>query len=383
MDFSLQIVSDLGESLTKGLDNVLSTAVDYADALSSTAQLICGIAAMLYIGSRLWRSWAKGEEIDFYSMMRPFAVGLVIMFFSGFTRILDALVMPIEAATEYVRNSASEKVNSSYIEYFNLQKEIRELKAKADAERAEPEKKLSVWRTISKNISDTKEKIFNMAGSLTDTVFKLIIDIGSVVVDVFTMATVYFYKVYVTTAKIVLVLIGPFALALSIIPGFSGNFKSWIAQYINVSLYIPICNIIGFVQSMIVTECLYAPCSESLNKIVQAGVSSESLTTIDASSLMIKICGMLLGIISIMLYSHVPVFANWILRGDGSGGLAAAFSVGGGMAATRLNNMEGVNNLAENLGFTDGMKGGMEQQTNNAGAGAVQMSGSVQSNDKK
>ncbi|MBQ4032551.1 MAG: hypothetical protein II620_01195, partial [Paludibacteraceae bacterium] len=60
MDFSLKIVSDLGEALTKGLDNVLDTAVDYADALSSTAQLVCGIAAMLYIGSNLWKSWAKG-----------------------------------------------------------------------------------------------------------------------------------------------------------------------------------------------------------------------------------------------------------------------------------------------------------------------------------
>lgn len=192
MDYSLKIVSELGESLTRGLDNVLDTAVDYADALSSTAQLVCGIAAMLYIGSKLWKSWAKGEEIDFYSMMRPFAIGLVIIFFAGFTKILDAVVMPIEVATEYVKTSASEKVNGSYTEYFRLQQQVRELKAKADAERAVPAEKLSVWRTISKNISDVKDKITNIAGSTSDTIFKFLIDIGSVVVEVFTMATVYF-----------------------------------------------------------------------------------------------------------------------------------------------------------------------------------------------
>lgn len=372
MDFSLKIVSDLGEALTKGLDNVLDTAVDYADALSSTAQLVCGIAAMLYIGSNLWKSWAKGEEIDFYSMMRPFAIGLVILFFTGFTKVLDALVAPIEVATEYVKSSASERVNGSYIEYFRLQKQVRELKAKADAARAEPEKKLSVWRTISKNIGDLKEKAENMAGSLSDTLFKFLVDIGSVVVEVFTMATVYFYKVYVVTAKIVLVLIGPFAFALSVIPGFSGNFKAWVAQYINVSLYIPICNIIGFVQSMIVTECLYAPCSESLGNILEQGLNNDTVATIDSSAIMIKICGMLLGIISIMLYSHVPVFANWILRGDGSGGLAAAFSVGGGMAATRLNNLESVNGVAEKLGFTNGSNNASMQPDSNAGSSNVQ-----------
>lgn len=368
MDYSLQIVSQLGEALTKGLDNVLDTAVDYAEALSATAQLVCGIAAMLYIGSKLWKSWAKGEDIDFYSMLRPFAIGLVIIFFSGFTKVLDALIKPIDVATEYVKSSAAERVNGSYIEYFQLQKQVRELKAKADAAREVPKEKLSVWRTISKNISDAKEQISNMAESLSDTVFKILIDMGSVVVEIFTMATVYFYKVYVITAKIVLVLIGPFALALSVIPGFSGNFKAWVAQYVNVSLYIPICNIIGFVQSMIITECLYAPCSESLSNIVNQGLSDDTITTIDAGTIMIKICGMLLGIISIMLYTHVPVFANWILRGDGSGGLAAAFSVGGGMAATRLNNMEGVNNLAEQLGFGNGVKNDAQPDATNSGA---------------
>ena len=367
MDYTVSIVSELGESLTRGLDNVLDTAVDYANLLSTTAQLICGIAAMLYIGSKLWKSWAKGEPIDFYSMLRPFAIGLVIIFFSGFTKILDALVMPIEVATEYVNRSASDKVSTSYTEYFTLQQHLREMKAKADAERAVESEKLSVWRTISKGITDVKDKISNAAGSLSDTVFKFVIDLGSVVVDIFTMATVYFYKVYVITAKIVLVLIGPFAFALSVIPGFSGNLKAWVAQYINISLYIPICNIIGFVQSMIVTECLYNPCSNTIRNVVSQGVSAETMSSIDTSTIMIKICGMLLGIIAIMLYSHVPTFANWILRGDGSGGLAAAFSVGGGLAATRLNNLDGVNNLADQMGFGQVQNGGAAQQSHPSG----------------
>ncbi|MCQ2351552.1 MAG: hypothetical protein MJ003_06220 [Paludibacteraceae bacterium] len=354
MDYILQIVSNIGEALTNGLNNVYETAVDYADALSSTAQLICGIAAMLYIGSKLWKSWAKGESIDFYSMLRPFAIGLVIIFFSGFTKCLDALVAPVEAATEYVKESASNKVSNAYSEYFELQEQIRDIKAKAEAERAESEEKLSVWRTISKNIGDIKENLSNAGENIADAVFQFLVDLGSVVVDIFSMATVYFYKVYVLTAKIVLVLIGPFALALSVFPGFNGNFKAWVAQYINVSLYIPICNIIGFVQSMIVSECLYAPGTDSMKEIIGHAGDADVVMSISTSTTMIQICGMLLGIIAIMLYSHVPVFANWILRGDGSGGLAAAFSVGGGLAATKLGDSDAVNSIASKFGFKAG-----------------------------
>lgn len=351
MNYSLEIVQNLGESVTQGLNKVYSTAVNYADMLSSTAQLICGIAALLYIGSKLWKSWAKGESIDFYSMLRPFSIGLVIIFFTGFTKVLDALVKPIEVATEFVKESASDKMESSYAEYFETQKKMREVQAQAQAKSKSSEEKLSVWRTISKNIGEIKDNIVNSVGSLSDTIFKFLVDLGSMTVDIFTMATVYFYKVYVVTAKIVLVLIGPFALALSVIPGFEKNFKAWVAQYINISLYIPICNIIGFVQTMIVSECLYAPGTSSMQAIIDQTTAESTLVSIDSNTIMVQICGMLLGIISIMLYSHVPVFANWILRGDGSGGLAAAFSVGGGLAATKIGDAEGVNQIASKFGF--------------------------------
>lgn len=349
MNYSLQIVSEFGEALTGGLGNVYDIALEYTSVLTLTAQLICGIAAMLYVGSKLWQSWAKGESIDFYSMLRPFVIGLIILFFTGFTKVLDALIVPVEAATQYVRESSAQETQNSYIEYFSKQKELRELKARLDAEKAVEQEKLSVWRTISKNLADLKESVLTVTDSLSDTVFKFLVDIGSIVVEVFSMATVYFYKVYVITAKIVLVLIGPFALALSIFPGFHDNFKKWVAQYINISLYIPICNIIGFVQSMIVTECLYKPGVESVTNLLSQ--PENAVAAVDGSTTMIQICGMLLGIIAIMLYAHVPTFANWILRGDGSGGLAAAFSVTAGLAATRLGNNESINKLATSLGF--------------------------------
>jgi len=351
MDYSLQIVSNLGEALTDGLNSVYETAVGYTDALTATAQLICGIAALIYIGSKLWKSWAKGEPIDFYGMLRPFAIGLVIIFFSGFTKILDALISPINAATEYVKESSLAKVENSYNNYFEMQKKIKQRKDQIEAQEQASEEKLGVWKTISKNISDLKDNVLNTTENLTNAIFKLLIDIGSITVEIFSMATVYFYKVYVITAKIVLVLIGPFALALSIFPGFNGNFKAWIAQYINVSLYIPICNIIGFVQSMIISECLYIPGIESMSDILSQSDLSSAAVAIDSETIMVQICGMLLGIIAIMLYSHVPTFANWILRGDGSGGLAAAFSVSGGLAATKIGDAEGINSVASKMGF--------------------------------
>lgn len=329
-------IEQMGRAMTSGLDRIFDIALGYSDVLMKTSQLLCGIAAIAFIGSKLWKSWAKGESIDFYSMLRPFATGLMIVFFSGFVYCLDAVVQPVVYASEYVRDTAKESTEISKNEYDRASEELRKRKAEYERNRPVEEKeKLGVWKSINRTLTELKDSVLGAFESFTSFVFKLLVELTLAVVNVFTVAVVYFYKIYVITAKIILVLIGPFSLALSVFPGFQSNLKAWIAQYINISLYIPICNIIGFVQSMIVSECLYKTGAETFDKINVSAIDELMIAQMENAVTMSSVSSILLGIVAIMLYAHVPTFANWILRGDGSGGLAAAFSVGGGLMATK------------------------------------------------
>ena len=336
---ALSIVNKLGSSMVSGLDRIYEQAMEYSDVIATSAQLICGILAFIYIGSKLWKSWAQGEPIDFYAMLRPFAVGLLILFFSGFTFCLDSLVSPVTEVTAYVRQSAVESVSEKQSHYERLQLAFRDRKAEYERSKEEEREQLSVWRSIKRSLENIESGLSSALSGIGSAVTGFLIELGSVLVGIFSAATVYFYRIYVTTARIVLVLIGPFALALSIIPGFESNLKSWVAQYINVSLYLPICNIIGFVQSLIVTECLYSPSISTLEELNMVEMTETVISDVANFTVMNNVASILLGIIAIMLYSHVPTFANWILKGDGSGGLAAAFSVGTGLLATQITKM--------------------------------------------
>ncbi|NCC98221.1 MAG: hypothetical protein EOL95_00760 [Bacteroidia bacterium] len=325
MENSLQIVAQMGSSLTNGLNKVYTTADNYADALSSTAQLICGLAAFLYIGTKLWHTWAKGEPIDFYSMLRPFSIGLLIVFFSVFTSCLDTLVAPVGVATEYVRDSTQESIYAAHKSYSELQLKMKDNRAKYEQSKSETkQEKLSVWRTMNRNISEIREGIYGVFESSETILIRFAVELGLLIVNILTMSMSYFYKVFVVTAKIILVLIGPFSLALSVFPGFESNLKSWIAHYINVSLYIPICNIIGFVQGMLVTECLYGPSTKAMQSIISRTVDDSVLIQMDNCVLMISVLSIIIGIISIMMYINVPRFARWILKNDGSSGIISS-----------------------------------------------------------
>ena len=45
------------------------------------AKGIAGLGALFYVAYRVWQSLARAEPIDVFPMLRPFAIGLCIMFF--------------------------------------------------------------------------------------------------------------------------------------------------------------------------------------------------------------------------------------------------------------------------------------------------------------
>lgn len=312
------VIEQLGTAMSGGLDKIYDLGMAYSDVLMKTSQLICGIAALLYIGSKLWNSWAKGESIDFYSMLRPFATGLLIVFFSGFVYLMDVMLQPVVYATEYVRESATEEVSLYKAEYDRAVREMRDKKAQYERSRPEEEKEqLGVWKSINRSLLELKDSVLGAFESCASFIFKLLVELTAAGVNLLIVAVFYFYKIYVATAKIILVLIGPFVLALSVFPGFHSNLKAWITHYVNISMYIPICNIVGFVQSVTLSECFYKPCSEMFDRINANVMSEEVIAKMEGAVTMSNVSGILLGLVAILLYACVPFFAKWILHNSG------------------------------------------------------------------
>ncbi len=73
MDFS-----NLHESVALALRR--DDAALFGD-MAGVAKGIAGLGALFYVASRVWQSLARAEPIDVFPMLRPFAIGLCIMFF--------------------------------------------------------------------------------------------------------------------------------------------------------------------------------------------------------------------------------------------------------------------------------------------------------------
>lgn len=64
------------------------------------AKGIAGTGALFYVAHRVWQSLSRAEEIDVYPLLRPFAIGFCILFFSSAVLgTLNGVLSPVVKGT--------------------------------------------------------------------------------------------------------------------------------------------------------------------------------------------------------------------------------------------------------------------------------------------
>ncbi len=68
--------------------------------MAAVAKGVAGIGALFYVAYRVWRSLSAAEPIDVFPLLRPFVIGLCIMFFPTFVLgTIDGILKPVCNAT--------------------------------------------------------------------------------------------------------------------------------------------------------------------------------------------------------------------------------------------------------------------------------------------
>lgn len=69
--------SNLHEVLRSLYDEMLPLSADMA----AIAKGLAGLGALFYVAIKVWQALSQAEPIDIYPLLRPFALGICIMFF--------------------------------------------------------------------------------------------------------------------------------------------------------------------------------------------------------------------------------------------------------------------------------------------------------------
>jgi len=342
------IASDMN-SLHGVLDQLYDEMMPLCNNLLGVGQGIAGFAAIWYIGSRVWRHIASAEPIDFYPLLRPFAIGFCIMIFPSVLNLINGVMKPTVTATASMVEGSNKAIG------LLLQKKEEAIKStnswqmyvgesgngdqdrwyKYTHDNANPDNE-GMIEGIGSDVKFAMAKAsFNFRNSVKEwmsEVLRVLFEAASLCIDTLR-----------TFQLVVLSILGPLVFGIAVFDGFQHTLTVWLARYINIYLWLPVANIFGSIIGKIQEKMLQLDIAQ-VNDIGDTFFSRTDMA---------YLVFMIIGIVG---YFTVPSVANYIVHAGGGGALSqkvttifsnstnsaiSSVSTGTGMMADAMGNAAG------------------------------------------
>lgn len=304
------------ENLHQILRNLYQEMMPLCADMIGVAKGIAGLGALFYVASRVWQALSRAEPIDVYPLLRPFAIGLCIMFFPTIVLgTINAVMSPVVKGTHTILESQITDVQALQAEKDALEYDARVREGKAwlvdDEVYDRKMEELGIWE-MGEIISMWGErKWYDMKmwfRQLVRDFFELLFNAAALTID--TLRTFFL---------VVLSILGPLAFALSVYDGFQSTLTNWLSRYISVYLWLPVADLFSAVLSKI----------QALMLQMDIGLLKDPSYVPDGSN-GVYIIFLIIGIIG---YFSIPTVAGWVIQAGGGSGTRGVNSAAGKGAA--------------------------------------------------
>ncbi|MCE7053915.1 conjugative transposon protein TraJ [Algoriphagus sp. AGSA1] len=299
------------------LEELYTEMMPLCSQLISVAQGIAGFGALWYIASRVWRSIANAEPIDFYPLFRPFVIGFCILLFPSVLSLINGVMNPTVKATASMMDNSNQAIENLLKHKEELVKGTIQgemyrnnhrqgdyekwLKYTEGLDDENPTQEEGFWESIGNSLAFAGEKFsFNFKHWIKQAlaeILQLLFEAAALCINTLR-----------TFQLIVLSILGPLVFGLSIYDGFHHTLTVWLARYINIYLWLPVANIFGAIISTVQEKMLVL----DIGQIENYGDTFFSAT--DTGYLIFLIIG-------IIGYFSVPSMANYIVHAASGGSL--------------------------------------------------------------
>ena len=294
------------ENLHQILRSLYDEMMPLCEDMAGVAKGIAGLGALFYVAYRVWQSLARAEPIDVFPMLRPFAIGLCIMFFptvvlgtlSGvLSPIVQGTAQMLEAETLDMNEYREQKDKLEY-EAMKRNPETAYLVSNEEFDKQLEELGWSPEDLVTMTGMYIERSMYQMKKGVRDffrELLELLFQAAALVID--TLRTFFL---------VVLAILGPIAFAISVWDGFQSTLTQWICRYIQVYLWLPVSDMFSTILAKIQVLMLLSDIER---------MQADPNFSLDSSD-GVYIVFMIIGIIG---YFTIPTVSGWIIQAGGMG----------------------------------------------------------------
>ena len=292
------------DNLHQILQNLYVDMMPLCSQMTGVAKGLAGLGALFYVAYRVWQSLARAEPIDVFPLLRPFALGLCIMFFPTLVLgTLNSVLSPIVTGTHNILETQTFDMNE-----YRRQKDKLEL----EAMKRNPETAYLVDKESFDNKLDElgaldaieacgmymDRAMYNMKKAVQNffrELLELMFNAAALVID--TLRTFFL---------IVLSILGPISFAIACWDGFHASLTQWFVRYISIYLWLPVSDLFSSVLARIQVLML----QKDIEQLSDPNFIPDGSNAVYITFLIIGIIG----------YFTIPTVANWIIQAGGGAG---------------------------------------------------------------
>ena len=272
--------------------------------MTGVAKGIAGLGALFYVAAKVWQSLARAEPIDVYPLLRPFALGLCIIFFPTFVLgTINTVLSPVVKGCNQLMETQTFDMNEyraqkDRLEYEALMRspETAYLASDEEFDRQLEELGWSPSDMVTMTGMYMDRAAYNIKKSVRDwfrELLEMLFQAAGLIID--TLRTFFL---------IVLSILGPLAFAISVYDGFQSTLPQWISRYISIYLWLPVSDLFSSVLARIQTLML----QKDIQELSDPNFIPDGSSTVYVIFMIIGIVG----------YFTIPTVASWIVSAGGT-----------------------------------------------------------------
>jgi hypothetical protein len=317
----------------KGLKESIWT---HFDLFITDAKALAAIFMIIFFAIKSYEMMVGDKQLEIMPLIRPFGLAMVILWWGTFVKMIAFPTDLVTNQTEQLFDSEQTTVDNLRLNRSNLMLAVANSLYTFQAQTEVAEKESDTWygqawdavaSTVKEGISTIVSPLLELKNRLTIGMQLLFTQLLELIgIWILRIAVYVIFMIQIIYSSI-LIILGPFSVAVSILPAFRDSFSTWIARFISVNLYSGIAYLIMYLCGLMQEYALTSEISKYQELVGQNGLGAnlEKMAWFAGNGVLSFGTVIIVFLIGAICMFTVPSISTWIISTSGISSAASTF----------------------------------------------------------
>ena len=310
---------------------------NHNDLLINDAKALAAIFMIIFFAIKSYEMMVGDKKLEVMPLLRPFGLAMIILWWGVFIKVVAFPTDEVEMQTQTMFNSEQQIVNNLRQNRSALMLAVANSLITYQAQTTVAEKESDTWygqawdavsSTVKQGISSVVSPLIELKNRLEVTLQLFFTQLLELIAIWILRIAVYIVFMLQIIYSSILVILGPFAVAASVLPAFRDSFSTWIARFISVNLYSGIAYLIMYLCGLMQEYALTSEISKYQELVGADGTAAnmQKMAVFASNGILSFGTVIIVFLIGAICMFTVPSISTWIIS---TSGISSATSTAG------------------------------------------------------